>query len=280
MKVTVASVVFWEALAFFDDFVISLQKQDCQEFDVLLINDNIPMDVLADRLKIYKKSFADRLHIVDKSTYKLLPYELRIELLFEALAGGTELLILLDCDDMAKSNRISEVMKQYDGKYDFYYNDLFLLNGMNAMPRLPEITNKIECLLECNYLGFSNCAINMRHIKEEFIESLKEGTTEIFDWYLFSRMLLAGMTGKRIGNTGTYYRIYVNNIAGISKCTISELEKERHIKLKHYGMLKKYDGRYRELIEKYENPDICRCRIGSDTDAYFWWGMLSEWSDR
>ena len=97
---------------------------------------------------------------------------------------------------------------------------------------------------------------------------------------MFSRMLLAGMTGKRIGNTGTYYRIYVNNIAGFSKCTISELEKERHIKLKHYGMLKKYDGRYRELIEKYENPDICRCRIGSDTDAYFWWGMLSEWSDR
>ena len=26
MKVTVASVVFWEALAFFDDFVASLQK--------------------------------------------------------------------------------------------------------------------------------------------------------------------------------------------------------------------------------------------------------------
>lgn len=279
MKVTVASVVFWEALAFFDDFVISLQKQDCQEFDVLLINDNIPMDVLADRLKIYKKSFADRLHIVDKSTHKLLPYELRIELLFEALAGGTELLILLDCDDMAKSNRISEVMKQYDGKYDFYYNDLFLLNGMNAMPRLPEITDKIDYLLEHNYLGLSNCAINMKHIKEEFIESLREGVTQVFDWYLFSRMLLAGMTGRRVDNTGTYYRIYVNNTAGLSKYTESELEKERNIKLKHYELLRKYDERYRELIDKYEKLDIGRCRTGTNTGVYFWWGMLSEWRD-
>lgn len=51
MKTTVASVVFLEALEFLDDFVISLQRQDCQEFDVLLINDNIPMDMLTDRLK-------------------------------------------------------------------------------------------------------------------------------------------------------------------------------------------------------------------------------------
>lgn len=279
MKVTVASVVFWEALAFFDDFVASLQKQDCQEFDVLLINDNIPMDVLADRLKMYNKSFAGRLHIVDKSTHKLLPYELRIELLFEALADRTELLILLDCDDMAKSNRVSEVVKQYDGKYDFYYNDIFLFSGLNAMPVLPEITDNIDYLLEHNYLGLSNCAINMKHMKEEFIESLREGTTQVFDWYLFSRMLLAGMTGRHIDNTGTYYRIYANNTAGISKHTESELEKERNIKLEHYRLLKKYDGRYRELIDKYEKLDICRCRAKTDTGVYFWWGMLSEWGD-
>ena len=54
MKTTVASVVFLEALEFLDDFVISLQRQDCQEFDVLLINDNIPMDMLTDRLKKYR----------------------------------------------------------------------------------------------------------------------------------------------------------------------------------------------------------------------------------
>lgn len=279
MKVTVASVVFAEALEFLDDFVMSLQKQDCQEFDVLLINDNIPIDILVNRLKIYKMSFADRIHIVDRNNRKLLPYELRIELLYEALANKTELLILLDCDDMAKSNRISEIVKQHDEKYDFYYNDIFLFNGMSIMPELPKITDKIDYLLEHNYLGLSNCAINMKHVKEEFIESLKEGATNVFDWYLFSRMLLADMVGKRIDNTGTYYRIYANNTAGIPKYTISELEKERNIKLKHYYLLQKYDKRYRELIEKYEKLDISKCRIGIDTGVYFWWGILSEWRD-
>ena len=279
MKITVASVVFLEALDFFDDFVTSLQRQDCQDFIVLLINDNIPMEMLTDRLKKYKPSFTDRIHLVDKNTHKLLPFELRIELLSEALEIRTELLILLDCDDMAKSNRVSEVIKQYDEKYDFYYNDMFLFNGKRAMPQLPKITNKIDYLLEHNYLGLSNCAINMKHIREEFIESLKEGITQVFDWYLFSRMLLEGMTGKYIGDTGTYYRVYANNTAGIPKYKIGELEKERNIKLSHYGLLKKYDGRYWKLIEKYESMDLRKYRIGTDSGLYFWWGMLSEWGD-
>jgi len=279
MKTTVASVVFLEALEFLDDFVISLQRQDCQEFDVLLINDNIPMDMITDRLKKYRLSFTDRVHIADESTHKLLPFELRIELLYEALTGGTELLILLDCDDMAKSNRVSEVVKQYDEKYDFYYNDIFLFNGKRAMPKLPKITNKIDYLLEHNYLGLSNCAINMKHIRKDFVESLREGTTQVFDWYLFSRMLLSGMTGKYIGDTGTYYRIYADNTAGIPKHTVRGFEKERDVKLKHYGLLKKYDERYRKLIGKYENLDISRYKLRTDSGLYFWWGMLSEWGD-
>lgn len=280
MKITVASVVFSEALEFLDDYMTSLQKQDCQEFDVLLMNDNIPINVLENRLKKYKISFTGRIHIVDKNSRKLLPYELRIELLYEALANRTELLVMLDCDDVAKSNRISEVMKQHDDKYDFYYNDIFLFNGMSAMPELPKITDNIDFLLEHNYLGLSNCAINIKHIKEEFIESLKEGATRVFDWYLFSRMLLAGMAGKRIDNTGTYYRIYQNNLAGIPQYTMSELEKEKHVKLKHYYLLQKYDKRYSELIKIYNNLDLSKCKSGTEIGPHFWWGMLSEWRNK
>lgn len=279
MKITVASVVYEEALRFGDDFIVSLQKQDCQEFDVLLINDNIPMDFLADRVKTNHMPLADRIHIVDKSKHGLLPFALRIELLLEALKHGTELLILLDFDDIAKSNRVSEIVRQHDEKYDFYYNDIFLFNGMNAMPQLPKVTDDIRNLLEQNYLGLSNSAINLRHIKKEFIESLREGKTQIFDWYLFSRMLLSGMTGKYIDNTGTYYRIYENNIAGIPNDTLNELEKEKQIKLKHYDLLQKYDSRYKKLIEIYENLNLSERRIGAEKKGYYWWGMISEWRD-
>ena len=238
------------------------------------------MDILADKLRKYEVAFTNRIHIVDKSIHRLLPFELRIELLFEALARRTDLLILLDCDDLAKDNRVSEIVKQFDDKYDFFYNDLILFDGTSAMPELPKITNKVDYLLEQNYLGLSNCAINMKHVKEEFIESLREGMIKIFDWYLFSRMLLSGMTGKYIGNTETYYRIYANNIAGIPRHSIREFEKEKEIKLEHYELLKKYDQRYGKLIEKYKNLDINKCRIGTNNSVYFWWGMLSEWRDK
>lgn len=279
MKITVASVVYEKALSFLDDFIISLQEQECQKFDVLLINDNIPLDLLVDRLKTNNMSLADRIHIVDKSKHGLLPFALRIELLLEALAHGTELLILLDCDDIAKSDRVSKIVQQYDEKYDFFYNDIFLFDGMNAMPPLPKVTDDISYLLEQNYLGFSNCAINLRHIKKSYIESLRDGKTQIFDWYLFSRMLLSGMTGKYIDNTGTYYRIYENNTAGIPNYTLNELEKEKQIKLKHYHLLRKYDSRYKKLIEIYENLDLSKRTIEAEKKGYYWWGMISEWRD-
>jgi hypothetical protein len=84
----------------------------------------------------------------------------------------------------------------------------------------------VDLILECNYLGFTNCAININQISREFIDSLYEGRTEIFDWYLFSRILLNGGKGKRINGTATLYRLYDNNIAGIPKHTKKALEKE------------------------------------------------------
>lgn len=276
MRVTVASVVFLEALEYFIEFLDSLKVQNSQNFEILLINDNIPQCLLQEKLKCFDVSFLERISIVDKRVEQLAPFELRVELLKEALARKINLLILLDCDDKAKNNRVSEIIQQYDENYAFFYNDICSFDDNKIMPDIPQITDKIDYILECNYLGLSNCAINMKQISKEFIESLKEGRTLIFDWYLFSRILLSNKKGKKINNTCTYYRIYENNIAGIPSHVKDKLEKEKRIKLIHYQLLKEYDERFLKLTQKYENIDITLQQNDSDGKLQFWWNMLTD----
>lgn len=276
MKVIVASVIFLEAIKYFRDFIVSLEQQDFHEFKILLINDNIPHDVLKKEMSCLEQSFLNRIILVDKQKEYLKPFELRIELLKEALSRNVELLILLDCDDKAKTNRISETVRQYEEEYAFFYNELFDFNGKRIMPDIPKITDNIETILECNYLGLSNCAINMKEMSAEFIESLREGQTMIFDWYLFSRILLNKKKGKKIQSTATYYRIYENNTVGIPDTTETALKKERNVKLLHYHLLEKYDKRYTKLIQKYEKIDIHSQQCKQDNDLQLWWNMLTD----
>lgn len=275
MNIIVGSVIFAEALGYFEDFIFSLQTQDMQDFKVLLVNDNIPMNILKSNLGKCNRPFLQKIIVIDKYGKNLLPYELRIELLKKALKFDADLLVLLDCDDVAGHNRISKIAQQYEEKYTFFYNDLLQLNGNQVMPQLPPITDKIDYLLECNYLGLSNCAINMGHMGEGFIESLKEGATQIFDWYLFSRILLNNLVGKKITDTCTYYRIYPENTAGISCGTAEELEKERQVKLRHYNLMLKYDERYEKLVKKYAGMELEKNENVKKDGLHFWWGMLS-----
>jgi hypothetical protein len=116
----------------------------------------------------------------------------------------------------------------------------------------------------------------MKQMSNEFIESLREGKTNVFDWYLFSRILLNGGVGKKINNTVTYYRIYEDNIAGLSSYSLKTVEKEKSIKLLHYKLLEKYDVRYTYLLKKYENIDINSSKrdIGGNQN-HFWWNLIN-----
>ena len=139
------------------------------------------------------------------------------------------------------------------------------------MPNMPNTTNTILQILECNYLGLTNTALIMSKMSKEFIESLFEGKTQIFDWYLFSRIMLAGGKGEKIDNTVTYYRIYHENVAGIPTNSLEELRKEIEIKIEHYKLLQKYDDAYSSLIVKYCNI-VLDTYIDHKETFVFWWG--------
>ena len=275
MKTVVGSVVYKEALRYLPDFFLSLQRQDDQDFTVLLVNDNIAAEELQELMQRYGQALAERIEIVDRNGAGLRPYLLRIELLKAARQRKETLLVLMDCDDMASENRISRIKEQYDARHTFFYNELLDFEKMPVMPELPAVTERYSDIGEWNYLGMSNTAIYMPALSEQFIDSFREDDTSIFDWYLYSRLLLAGKTGKKIEGCCTYYRIHEDNLAGRNHYDEAEVEKEIEIKKKHYRLLEKYDAFYGRLLRIYENTDALQTEIHRAGNGY-WWSLVTS----
>lgn len=180
MKTAVGSVIFEGAEKYLRDFFLSLEMQTDQDFSIIIINDNISSEHLDQIISQVSPNIKERLSIVDRTQSKLNPATLRVELLREAFYKDIDLLIMLDCDDKASSNRVCCVKEQLDPAYTFFYNELLDFNGNSVMKELPDYTLNYRDIGQSNYLGISNGAIFLKGISQAFIESLGKVETRIF----------------------------------------------------------------------------------------------------
>lgn len=261
------TVVYSKALSYLEEFIDSLNNQTFQGFELLVINDNVERKVLTGYFDKLKVNYS----IID-IWYNMSPADLRVELIKNAKLIGYDLLIMGDCDDLFDGHRVYEVVNYYQNNntFTFYYNDLRLFDGTKALKEFPLITEDIEEIVECNYLGLSNTAINLSLISYEFIESLYGCTSFVFDWYLFSRIVCSGGKGIYVENGITRYRIYENNFAGVS--SEKQLEKEFEVKKKHYKLMEKYDIRYTWLSERLLQIDLTTIKPCSTLS--YWWNNI------
>ena len=276
MKIVVATVIFNEAVEYLPDFLESLYEQTDSQFDIILVNDNISDEKLNEIKQCVLKQFYNRFTIVDKSDFALTPAQLRVEMIKSAFELKYDLLIMQDCDDMAEKNRVKHIRDQFESEYGFFYNELRDFSGKVVMPTLTRQTLDYRDIVEYNYLGMSNGAINLRRLTKDFIDSLKNGETAIFDWYMYSRMLLKGEKGKKIEDTYTFYRIYESNIAGRCNHSQEAINKEVDVKKKHYRLLEGYEERYKKLATLYENNQYFE--INENENGY-WWSLTKGYVD-
>ncbi len=250
LEVIFGSVVYSEAKDYISDFLKSLEEQSFKQFHILLINDNIDEN---DFRKILERhsTIMDRIVVVNTQN-KYKPYELRVILMAEAKKMNADLLVLGDCDDIFSPDRIMRIVEAFDKNYAFFYNVLCDWDGNSVMNNMPVAVDSFKDIGEKNFLGFSNTAINMNDITLEFINSLSNGKTSIFDWYVYSRILLNGGKGVLISECKTFYRIHSNNIAGICGDNTKDINREIGIKIDHYELLEEYDGYYKDLLYKYK----------------------------
>jgi len=270
--VAFASVIYWDAIDYLDDFIESINNQSYDGFDVLLINDDIKN---LDLINIKERIKGHQVYIVDKTKSFHTPIELRICLLSEAKKMGYDLIVLGDCDDKFDKNRIQQLVKCYrkHPNYAFFYNDLRLFNGSLAFENMPRITQTIDDILEYNYLGLSNSALNLRMFSEEWINSLIECESFVFDWYLFSRIVLLNKKGCYVENAATIYRIHQNNFVGINSKSHKMLEKELIVKKAHYQILSKYSKKIEMLFNIIKDMTIEDVK-SFDNISTFWWGNI------
>lgn len=269
------SVIFNDNLKFFRAFLSSIDAQTTHEFKLLLINDDVEPQKLKSILNEYPRINENMTLINTNGKYE--PYELRILMIMEAKKNDGELLIIGDSDDLFLKNRVKCLIDFYrnNSQFHFFYNDLLFMDGENVMPKLPEVTSNIRDIGECNYLGLSNTAINVKLLDEKLFDELKGGKTRVFDWYLYSVLLNAGWKGAYVKNTGTIYRIYEQNIAGVVKDTVSAVDKEYQIKMEHYGLLKDDNEYFKNLYDKYSLLDVRDYYVQKIKQKDYWWNIIN-----
>lgn len=273
MDTIVGIVIYQKAISYLEECLESLEKQSDKNFRIVLVNDDIPSEIAGEKLKKIQKDFPNEIILVDKYGQGLEPYLLRVELIKTAYREQADILIFLDCDDRASENRVECIRRQFDAEYTFFYNELLDFDGKPVMPPMPDYTTSCKAIGECNYLGMSNGAIHLRKLSSDFIETLNEGKTNIFDWYLYSRILLEVGKGKKIKGCYTYYRIHEGNVAGRSISSKDAVEKELAIKIRHYSLLREKSSYYKELQRKYlqaKPEDI----IPEMSEGY-WWSLIN-----
>lgn len=249
-EVFLGSVIYQEAADYLHDFFRSLEEQTFQQYHILLLNDNMKHQDLQNLLERHLL-LKDKVRIVHTNS-KYKPYELRVHLLMEAKRNNADLLVLGDCDDRFSANRIKEIVDAYDEKYTFFYHDLYDWNEKCIIQNMPEVVKDFRLIGEKNFLGFSTTALNMKKLGQEFIESLFDGKTNVFDWYVYSRILLSGGAGRYVHRAKTFYRIHDNNIAGLCGSDIDSIQKEIAVKLQHYDLLQEHHDYYKKLLQEYQ----------------------------
>lgn len=274
MKVIFGSVVYRAALEYLDDFLDSLDGQTFQEFEVLLVNDDLEDETLGEHVRKCA-NLSKKTTILKADEGQAIPL-LRIHLLKEAKKRGGTLLILGDCDDFFSKDRVASAVWGYEPGFSFFYNEILNLEGQAVMPPMPGATESVRDIGECNYLGFTNTAVNLDKLDVAFLDSLREGQTNVFDWYFFSRLLLAGGRGKYLCRGKSYYRTHERNLAGEARNTEEARSRELQVKVEHYALLKKDSPYFEGLLADYSAGNVETKPDGQGLQKYYWWGLTER----
>lgn len=278
MKTALGTVLYKQSFKYLNEFSRSVNNQDCRDFDVLFLNDDldkVQLDICINSIK--------RNVIFSTGKHKSTISQLRYQLIKYAKENAYDLLVLADFDDTFSDDRVSSIISNYCKAYSFYYNDLYYFDkNRKFFSILPEYTYDANQILEQNYLGMSNTSLNLNNIDLNLLEKLNVTRCEAFDWYMFSAFLAEGHKGRKVEGCRTYYRIYKNNTAGEYKNTRAHINKEISIKTNHYSLLKQWDSKFEDLYDYYkllqlewENGSIDLLSY-ADTSNDYWWGHIKS----
>ena len=240
-------IIFPEIDKYLFAYSNSIQFQDTNAFDILILNDRyMGIFPLIDK----------RINIINIKS-NLTPAEIRMQGIQYALKNKYKYVVFSDADDYFSRNRIS-LSKEKLLKYDFVYNELDLINESGIIIgksyynklKIKDEYNSYLNIINKNIFGLGNTAVKVNRLKDLFIPKEIIAT----DWWIFSILLLERNSGGFIKEAITYYRQHTNNFVGISKkLNKTILHKGIKVKQIHYKNLSIYceDHKMKEATKIY-----------------------------
>ena len=268
MKTCFATVIYKQARPYLQDLLDSVDKQTSNDFDLLIINDNYSKSELKE-LKLPVNA-----NVIDLSERQLSIGGTRIEMLRIAKDLGYELAIIGDADDTFSENRVKAIQEaaELDKASVFFYNKLVTDKGVDVFSYIPDRVDSASQVAQENFLGMSTTAIRVDKLSDDFLDSLYEGDSPVFDWYLFTRIIKDVGAGAFVKEGATIYRIYEGNEVGVNR----DLAKEKQVKLNHYANLgKRYEG-FKRLHDDLEKIDLNSLELSTNHQGYWWSDIKME----
>lgn len=261
------------------DFFNSLNEQDFKEFDIFVVNDGF------DKLDKIKEIFSKLTIIETVATNSIAKNR---EKLVNYAIAHYKVAVFCDFDDYFSANRVSLSISKLR-QCDIIFNDVSLFRN-NKITQKNRFSNdlvdgdiiSLDDIIQKNYLGFSNAAINVGSFKEvkfDFDVSLIA-----VDWYFFSLLILHCGMAQFTNKSLTFYRQHDSNIADIESFNESQVLKELRVKKLHYKQLAKIDtvfSCYLEALEIFSEKFaqkrlniVNQEQLGLSEDYQAWWSLI------
>jgi glycosyltransferase involved in cell wall biosynthesis len=208
-------------------FMQSVEEQDTDQFELLVLNDGLPD--FERFTNITKKLIHE--YPVSGSIAKIR--EQGIDLLLES---SYEKIVFADADDYFSSNRMRTAASALE-KTDIYVNDLTTVdeNGTILTPnyfskRLNNefvITN--DYILQKNIMGLGNSAVRKSVLDKTDIPD----STIAVDWLIFTDQLLKGASAHFNNDCVTFYLQHDQNSAGLKNLTPERLIRALEVQIQN-----------------------------------------------
>jgi hypothetical protein len=225
-------------LKYFSDFINSLKNQTFKNYELFLLNQDV--EDLTIVLTNLPKEIHYKIENAPYNTYHAKNYEFLIN---NSKLLNYEILIFGDLDDYFHEERIENIVSNLKDN-SFVFHDLKLIDKYNRRFTIPtrfesifsneKIINSISEVLDKNFIGMSNSAINLKTLTSEII---LEDYLIAIDWAIYSQIILKGGSGKYLPYQLTNYRQHFENLVGGNKISSQIMTKGIKVKISHYSFL-------------------------------------------
>ena len=286
MKTILISHVYQKAKPYLADLFDSLNSQTDKDFDVVIFNYGLDEPLSA-------------FGYYGQEVFNVFGYgipDARDWALKYALEHRYELLVFVDADDVMAPDRIEKTKGAFENGIGFFYTDLHVLSQPQVdffSGKLPDKLVTWRSILECNFVGLSNFAINVQAASRIIRKISCPIEVVAYDWYLATILLLEGLKGLKVDSI-TFYRLHDLNTAGRTNEINSEiLFKTVTVKMRHYKAVKGYcvsngitklSTLYEERYLKYKNLYESAREEGFDVlkdslnvggcESSYWWNLI------